>query len=527
MVVVVAVSSRDVPPHHHRVVARSTEPRSVRRAVGSSTESTRHSRGRVGFLHLESVRAAREGSVVHAASRGEVRDRNSIGRLNPPPPSSDTHRKAHALASPFDRSPPCTVRPHMNPQPSSSRFGLALAGGMLSALLLAEVATARQQPGSEQMLSSWRTERSAIPLDVIAAAAVEVDGRLHLLGGLDDRFEATAVIQTRSPRDGWRPIGDRLDRPRADASAVRLPKRRILILGGFEGPMSQPAWHDDGELLDPEIAGSTVGLPSFGGSLEGHTATPLADGTVLVVAGDIARRLDPEVAPEAMWGPAIRLPESRRGHAAIRLDDRRVLVVCGVESASESTPALRIIEVTEDRRGATVLDGLQSRAADLPAGLRETSIARDPTSGELLVVGGFDPSRRRTTGNTWWIDPQREEVRAGLPLPVEHGAARVHLAETESGVAMLGGEWRTRTARGEVDLSVLAAGGAATDRRRRLAPLPVSGTRRMRIQTPGIELIGGYRYRSPEEASATGLPAGVHFDTRSYRLSLVPAGRGD
>lgn len=379
-----------------------------------------------------------------------------------------------------------------------------------------------------RVLSSWRTESAPTPLEVIGAAAVEIDERLHLFGGLDRRFEATAAIQTRTPREGWRPIGDRLARARAEASAARLADGRVLLLGGFSGTPAKPTWHEDGEVLDPEIAGSAVELPSFGESLEGHSATPLADGSLLVVAGRTARRLDPTASPDAAWGPAARLPESRRGHAAVRLDDRRVLVACGTDPSERAAPALRIIEVPHDPTALPeVREGPADSGADLPPALRDASAGRDGDTGEVLLAGGFDPGTRSTVRSTWWIDAERGMVRPGIPLPGSRGAARIHLAETDGGVAILGGEWRNATARGPADLGLLAAGGAAVDRRLALAPLPVSATRRMRVLADGIVLIGGYRYRSPEEAAATGLPAGVHFDGRRYRLNLAALDPGD
>lgn len=395
-------------------------------------------------------------------------------------------------------------------------------------VLLSTATAADPPPSPGRTLSSWRTRSEPMPLAVIGAAAVEVGDRIHLLGGLDRGFEATAAIQTRSAREGWWPIGDRLAKPRAEASALRLADGRVLLLGGFAGTPGAASWHDDGEVLVPEIAGSAIELPAFGESLEGHSATLLDDGSVLVVAGRSARRLDPDASPEEVWGPAVRLPESRRRHAAVRLGDGRVLLACGVDAAEDDTPALRIIEVPDDPKAAPLVhEGPVGFAADLPPRLRDVAAARNRDGVEVLLAGGFDPDVRRTIPGTWWVDVDRGDVRPGVPLPVERGAARIHLAETETGVAILGGEWRDATARGPVDFSLLATGGATGERRLRLAPMPVSATRRMRILTDGIELLGGYRYRSPEEAAATGLPAGVHFDTRRYRLNLASPAPGD
>ncbi len=403
---------------------------------------------------------------------------------------------------------------------------IALAPAALAAGGVVPPATPAPDP--PRVLSSWHTTTAAMPLAVIGAVAVEVDGWIHLLGGLDRRFEATAAIQTRSPREGWRPIGDRLATPRAEASGVRLADGRIVVLGGFSGSLSSPAWHDDGEVLDPTIAGSSVELPPFGESLEGHSSTLLPDGSVLVVAGRTARRLDPNAPPDTAWGPPRALPESRRGHAAVPIGDRRVLIACGADPAADDVPPWRILELPDDPAlPVKVLDEVPTTESLLSPSLRDVAAAGDPETSSILLVGGVDPSTRRTVRETWWIEPQSGATVPGMPLPIERGAARVHLVPTEDGIAMLGGEWRTPEARGPADLAMLVSGDAASDQRRALAPLPVSSTRRMRVLGRDVQLLGGYRFRGPAEAAAMDLPAGVHFDTRRYRLSLAPLGRGD
>jgi len=390
----------------------------------------------------------------------------------------------------------------------------------------ASAATPPSDP-SPRVLSLWRMERGDMPLAVIEAAAIASRGRVHLLGGVDRSFEATAAIQTFTRRDGWRPIGDRLAIPRAGASGLPLPDGRLLVLGGFEGDVAAPHWHDDGEVLDPTIAGSAERLASFGESLEGHSATPLADGRVLVVAGTTARCLDPSPGSTPRWGPPTRLPAARRGHVAVRLDDRRVLVACGLRASETEAPALRILELPEDpAEPPRIADAIDEGRSEPLRVRRDVAGARDPTSGWILLAGGVDPDTSRSAAETWWFSPEDRLVRSGPRLP-PGGATRLHLVPVDGGIAILGGEWRRIDGRGPADLALLARGGEADAPFGRLAPLPVSGSRRMRIVGDGVDLIGGYRYRSPTEAETFGLPAGVHFDDRRYRLSLAPVDGGD
>lgn len=413
---------------------------------------------------------------------------------------------------------------------ATRRANAARVLGILAAACCgaAALGPAVSQEPPRRILSSWRVWTDPMPLAVIDAAAVRHGDQIHLLGGLDRKFEATAAIQRHTSRGGWDPIGDRLAVPRAGASLVGLPDGRVVILGGYAGSPSEPRWHDSGESIDLEIAGSSVELPPFGESLEGHSATPLADGRILVVSGRSARVLDPTAPIEHAWGPALDLPEARRGHAAARLADGRVLIACGAAPSTESPPSIRVLEISDDPDAAPRLAaGPAEAGADLPAELRDISAALDPRRGDLLLAGGLDPRSGDTVSGTWWVDRERFALRPGLPIPIQHGASRIHLEPLEEGIAVIGGEWRTPTARGAADLSLFVSGGAALDRRSTLAPMPVSATRRMRIQGARFEWIGGYRFRGPAEAEALGLPAGVHFDHRRYRLSSVPPSRGD
>ncbi len=383
--------------------------------------------------------------------------------------------------------------------------------------------------------SSWRIEPGAMPLPVIEAATAVRERHLAVLGGLDSTFEATSAIQILDPRRGWLPIGSQLATPRAAASSVSLSDGRVLLFGGFAGSVSAPLRLEDGERLDPLVAGSSKPIAPFGQSLEGLSATLLAGDRVLVVAGDSARIYDANL---DLWSESAPLDVARRHHAAIALDDAHVLLLGGesaerVPNRPDRLSATLVFIPPHDANAATSPPEAEpfeffANAAP-PWGLRDFSIARHPRDGRWLLVGGFDPARGATVADTWWLDADRAALRRGPMLPLARGACRLHLVAIERGLAILGGEWRGDRSRGETNASLMLMANASREHEwRRLASLPQSGSRRMLVDgVRGIELLGGYEFLDAEAAAARGESPGPRFDPRRYRLSIAPLASGD
>lgn len=408
----------------------------------------------------------------------------------------------------------------------------ASRGGTLATPVSREAAPSASPPA---IASSWRAEPGGMPMPVIEAATVVREQHLAVLGGLDSNFEATSAIQIRDPRRGWLPIGSQLANPRAGAAAVALSDGRVLLLGGFAGSVSAPVRLEDGERLDPLVAGSSKPVAPFGQSLEGLSATLLPQDRVLVVAGDAARIYDARL---DLWSDPAPLDIARRHHAAIALDETHVLLIGGeVANRPASRPdrlsATLIFVPPPETAAATAPPEAEAfeffAKAAPPWGLREFSAARHPRDGRWLIAGGLDPSSGTTVQDTWWLDSDRAALRRGPALPLARGACRLHLAAADRGLAILGGEWRGEGARGESDASLLLL--AERDRGtewRRLAPLPDSSSRRMLVGgAQGIELIGGYAFLDAETAAAMAVAPGPRFDPRRYRLSIAPLAAGD
>jgi len=403
----------------------------------------------------------------------------------------------------------------------------------------ANAAAAGETDRSRRMLSHWReaSDPMLLPLPVVDAAVSEHDGHLVLLGGMTESLEATPAIQILSPRHGWLPIGSRLLRPRAGALAVPIDERRLLLLGGWQGRRhaADERWHDGGEILDPLVAGSSASIPPFGTSLEGASATRLADGSVLVAAGALLRRFDPGT---ALWSDPLELPHPHRHHAAIGIDGWSVLLLGGDgedhrSAAADSqradaagTASSRLVRWCPHARSLS----LESAVPEVPNPLAAPAIAAIGPSGPWLLLGGCCPRSGRSRAETWWLDGPEAPLRPGPPLPEARGALGVQIATRREGIVILGGEWRGPGERGASNLALLLRpmpeGVWAWWH---LEALPDSASHRMaHPRSDGAtELLGGYRFNAPAEAATRNRDPGVELLRSHHRLVLPPAGHWD
>jgi len=194
------------------------------------------------------------------------------------------------------------------------------------------------------------------------------------------------------------PATDRWSRPSAsgmldggNAAPTLLPDGRVLLVGGYFNPGISPG---GGRVLataqryDPATGAWTPAAP-MATPRSGHTATLLRDGTVLVAGGSTrtsyqaggttreAERYDPRT---DRWSPAGQLATGREGHTATPLADGRVLVVGGRPDILAYGAPAEIYDPATNGWAATgpmvAPRGGEHRATPLP-------------DGSVLVTGGY------------------------------------------------------------------------------------------------------------------------------------------
>lgn len=167
----------------------------------------------------------------------------------------------------------------------------------------------------------------------VAPLVTLADGRVLLAGGMDGRNQASATAELYDPSTGtWSGTG-RMIEAREDASALRLPDGRVLMVGGahsFAGRELPTA-----EVFDP-ATGRWSGTAPMSEARMDPGVSLLSDGRVLVTGGSSpkggfvalasAEIYDPAT---STWSPAPSMATARYGHAAVVLADGSVLVVGG------------------------------------------------------------------------------------------------------------------------------------------------------------------------------------------------------
>jgi len=217
----------------------------------------------------------------------------------------------------------------------------------------------------------------------------------------------------------FEPTGS-LQQGRYDPTATLLPTAMVLILGGgmnSEGVMLSGS----AEVYDPSVGEfARTGNPLEG--REGHTATVLQDGKVLVVGGSIlsntttAELYDPVTGLFTATG---KTSEARSDHTATLLADGRVLIAGGarfVNVTVEGGAAVQSVWVYP--LAAELYDpatGQFTSTGSLGAG-RRFHTATLLLNGQVLIVGGRSPEQHDPSLEAELYDPSLGEFKpAGAP----------------------------------------------------------------------------------------------------------------
>jgi hypothetical protein len=293
-------------------------------------------------------------------------------------------------------------------------FDIGIANSALASAELFDPATNAFSPVDD--LTTPREEHAAVQLE---------NGPVLIAGGVNG-YGQPSTTELFDPATGTFARGaDTIDRLGYTTAAL-LPDGTALVVGEHAGL----------ERFDPARSGRAAPTPGPRGELagtvttveppaverEGHTATLLADGRVLVVGGwaydldphnptDSAEIFDPR---SGKWSSTGSLNDARAYHTATLLPDGRVLVVGGhmreaLPDGSTETVALDSAEVYEPSTGEFTLTDHMSLARAGSGGCCpqvERFAATALADGRVLIAGGtdkpgldlFDPGTNTFTG---------------------------------------------------------------------------------------------------------------------------------
>lgn len=168
------------------------------------------------------------------------------------------------------------------------------------------------------------------------------DGRVVMTGGLGPAVNGLsaplASTEIYDPAANIFVGATEMATGRSNHAAVLLGDNAVVVSGGLGGEAGDQSLASS-EVFDVRAGTWTTTAP-LGGARSGHSAVGLNDGRVLVSGGELVQRgsrrsltsaevFDFEAGPTGQWGPAGDMACARSEQAAVRLADGTVLVVAG------------------------------------------------------------------------------------------------------------------------------------------------------------------------------------------------------
>jgi N-acetylneuraminic acid mutarotase len=221
-------------------------------------------------------------------------------------------------------------------------------------------------------MAAGRSDHSATLLP--SGKVLVVGGYRALRERKGDESEYVAEAELYDPaRNAWSPAGS-MKVSRAGHTATLLPSGKVLIVSGITASnhisSSDPetsARYDSKtvELYDPRTHAWSLARPMRTGPRQGHTATLLPSGQVLVAGGSysilgfataLAELYDPQT---DTWSAADMMQLGRAGHTATLLPSGQVLLTGGVLDGPAATgaelydPASNVWSLTGPMAGAS------------------------------------------------------------------------------------------------------------------------------------------------------------------------------
>ncbi len=226
---------------------------------------------------------------------------------------------------------------------------------MIATVLLgtSSVALPAGQPAARPGNGGWAPAGAMLTGRAEHTATRLLDGRVLMAGGTNGLNHGLASTELFDPKTARWTDGPPMSTTRVDHTATLLEDGRVLVAGGFDQLDQAERSLSSTEIFDPK-ADRWTPAASMSVARGRHTATLLASGAVLVVGGFTAAPLgrsggfantaevyDPG---RNRWSPTGPLGTGgRQGHTATRLLDGRVLVAGG-EGGLGGNPSVEIYD---------------------------------------------------------------------------------------------------------------------------------------------------------------------------------------
>lgn len=385
----------------------------------------------------------------------QVRDFVGAERKRIEPPALMSHRILHALEQEAPRPPrrASTVVP-----------AVAAMAAMVVIAIGVVWLRAAPHPSAAMAQGSWSKAPSMLEGRGAQTATLLPNGNVLVVGGSQIwRAVASAALFVPST-NSWRPAGS-MSTPRMGQTATLLNNGDVLVAGGSDADLATIDAVSSSELYDPKT-NSWSPAASMHVARAFHTATLLPDGRVAIIGGveQINQRYvalaDVELYDPTRntWSIAAPEPRPRGMHAAVLLNDGRILILGGsgsrpvaarpgalatqnsVDLYDPSTnswsllpsmhyaralptgmllPDGRVLVIGDDGPNegtAELFNPRSERWSDAPTpGLRAESVAVRLRSGEILVAGGVGESSATLFDwrrNAWHDAGHMQNVRA-------------------------------------------------------------------------------------------------------------------
>jgi subtilisin family serine protease len=233
------------------------------------------------------------------------------------------------------------------------------------------------------------------------------DGRVLAVGGsfYNSQISQTVYLTTTeiySPATGLWTFSGPLDVGRAEHKAVRMHDGRVIVIGGLADVASTLA---SAEIFDPatgawQNAAEPMSQPRDGS----HAAILLVDGTVLVAGGNTDNGAGLTLSGSELYDPLSDtwtatlgvMQVARERHAAVRLEDGRVLVAGGRSASGTSLAGAELYDPETQTWSQTANDmpfsiGGAFEAVLLPGGLALVAGGEGAGSDSLATAALYDP----------------------------------------------------------------------------------------------------------------------------------------